>query len=90
MLSFYERVHPGGYGWKKIAAKLPEVKSDKGYFFLFVDWICGVVLVYMFLFGFGKIIFGEYLTGIILLLIGLIAALIIFWDLNRRGWEKIS
>ena len=90
LLSFYERVHPGGFGWKKIAAKLPEVKSDKGYFFLFVDWICGVVLVYMFLFGFGKIIFGEYLTGIVLLLIGLFAALIIFWDLNRRGWEKIS
>ncbi|MBL7129024.1 MAG: Na+:solute symporter [Ignavibacteria bacterium] len=90
LLSFYERVHPGGVGWKKIAAKLPEVKSDKGYFFLFVDWVCGVVLVYMFLFGFGKIIFGEYLTGIVLLLIGLFAALIIFWDLNRRGWEKIS
>jgi len=90
LLSFYKRVHPGGIGWKRIAAKLPEVKSDKGYFFLFVDWVCGVVLVYMFLFGFGKIIFGEYLTGIILLLIGLFAALIIFWDLNRRGWEKIN
>jgi hypothetical protein len=41
------------------------------------------------LFGFGKIIFGEYLTGVIFLLIGIVAALIIFWDLNRRGWEKI-
>jgi len=90
LLSFYKRVHPGGFGWKDIAAKLPEVKSDKGYFFLFVDWVCGVVLVYTFLFGFGKIIFGEYLLGIILFAIGILAAFVIYRDLSRRGWEKIS
>jgi len=54
LLDFYKIVHPGGFGWKKIAAKLPDVKSDTGYFVLFIDWGLGIILVYMFLFGIGK------------------------------------
>lgn len=88
--SFYKRVHPGGIGWKKISDKLPEVKPDSGYFFLFLDWICGIVLVYMFLFGVGKILFHDYLTGFLFLLIGLAAGGFIFWDLNRRGWKSLN
>jgi SSS family solute:Na+ symporter len=88
--SFYKKVHPGGIGWKKYALKHPDIKPDKGYGFLFVDWLCGVVLVYMFLFGIGKIIFGEYMTGILFLIVAFIAGGIIYWDLNRRGWEKLN
>ncbi|CUS93053.1 hypothetical protein JGI7_01763 [Candidatus Kryptonium thompsonii] len=42
----------------------------------------------MSLFGIGKIVLGEYLIGIVYLLIGLIAGLVIYWDLSKRGWEK--
>ncbi|MFH2096667.1 MAG: sodium:solute symporter family protein, partial [Bacteroidota bacterium] len=38
---FYTRIHPGGIGWRRIASLLPEVKSDKGYGYLFVNWISG-------------------------------------------------
>lgn len=88
--SFYKKVHPGGIGWKKIAALYPDITPDKGYGYLFLDWVCGVVLVYMFLFGTGKIIFGEYVTGIVFLLIAFAAGAVIYWDLNRRGWEKLN
>lgn len=87
---FYQKVHPGGIGWKSFAKQMPEVKPDGGYKYLFVDWICGVVLVYSFLFGFGKIIFGEYLLGFGLIILGLAAGAYIFYDLNKRGWEKLN
>ncbi|MBS1514316.1 MAG: Na+:solute symporter [Bacteroidetes bacterium] len=88
--NFYRRVHPGGIGWKKISGKLKDVAPDSGYFFLFIDWACGIVLVYMFLFGMGKIIFHDYLTGFVFILIGIGAGAVIFWDLNRRGWKSIN
>jgi len=88
--SFYRQVHPGGIGWKKISSKITDVTPDTGYFFLFVDWACGIVLVYMFLFGMGKILFHDYLMGFVFILIGLAAAGVIFWDLNRRGWKSIN
>ena len=88
--SFYRQVHPGGIGWKKISNKMKDVTPDTGYFFLFVDWACGIVLVYMFLFGMGKILFHDYLMGFVFILIGLAAAGVIFWDLNRRGWKSIN
>ncbi len=88
--SFYRQVHPGGIGWKKISNKMKDVTPDTGYFFLFVDWACGIILVYMFLFGMGKILFHDYLMGFVFILIGLAAAGVIFWDLNRRGWKSIN
>ncbi|MDQ3021628.1 MAG: Na+:solute symporter [Bacteroidota bacterium] len=88
--SFYRRVHPGGIGWKRISEKLTDVKSDSGYYLLFINWIAGVVLVYSFLFGFGKIIFGEYLAGLLFLLAGIAAALLIRRNFNKVGWETIN
>jgi len=58
--AFYTRVHPGGIGWKPIAAMLPEVKSDSGHWRMFFSWLCGVALVYASLFGIGELIFGNF------------------------------
>lgn len=88
--TFYKRVHPGGKGWKKIADKLPDIKSDKGYYVLFIDWIAGIVLVYSFLFGIGKIIFKDYTFGFLFLLIGALAALIIKRNFRIMNKELLS
>jgi hypothetical protein len=47
-------------------------------------------LVYGALFGIGKLVFGEWLTGIVLLIAAAIAGYFILWDLSRRGWETLS
>ena len=85
LLSFYRKVHPGGLGWRAVAAEAPDVISDSGFGRLFVDWICGVALVYATLFGIGKIIFAEWLPGFIYLAVAFIAAWIIWMDLKRQG-----
>ena len=43
----------------------------------------------MALFGIGKIVFGDTQTGFVYLVIGALAGWIIYWDLNRRGWETV-
>ncbi|MEZ4821758.1 MAG: sodium:solute symporter family protein [Ignavibacteria bacterium] len=88
--SFYTKVHPGGIGWKKISDKMPQVKSDSGYFLLFINWFAGVVLVYSFLFGVGKIIFGETLVGLVFLLVGISSAFVIKRNFDKVGWETIA
>ncbi|TVR38466.1 MAG: sodium:proline symporter [Bacteroidia bacterium] len=87
--SFYKKVHPGGPGWKQIAAQLPSVKSDTGYKSLFVNYIAGCVLVLFSLFGIGRLIFGEYLSAFIYLGIAALAAVVIYYNLSRTGWEKV-
>lgn len=88
--SFYSRVHPGGAGWKKIASLMPEVKGDSGYKYLFINWAAGCILVVFTLFGFGKIIFGEFGKGFLFIAIGLAAGTVIYFNMKKIGWEKIA
>jgi SSS family solute:Na+ symporter len=88
--NFYRRTRVGGAFWKPISDLIPEVKSDGSYFSLFLNWFLGVVLVYAFLFGIGKIIFGQWLYGAVLCAIGVGAAAGIYYDFNRRGWTKLN
>jgi Na+/proline symporter len=81
---FYQRVRPGGIGWKKFAAVFPDVQVDQGLQRMFFDWILGVIVIYAFLFGIGQLIFGLYTIGIILITIGSLAAFLIYLDLSRR------
>jgi len=66
------------------------VKITDDLLFSFLDWIAGCALIYAVLFGIGKILLKDFKPGIILLLIGAVAGAFIYWDLSRRGWERIS
>jgi len=88
--SFYTKVHPGGIGWKRISDKLSNIQSDKGYFLLFVSWAAGIVMVYAFLFGMGKIIFGQYLSGFIFIIVGIAAGYIIKRNFTKVGWDVLN
>ncbi len=88
--SFYARVHPGGPGWRRIAAGLPEVTGDKGYRALFVSYVCGCIMVLFSLFGTGKLIFGQHLQAGAYFFIAILAAGIIYYNLSRTGWDKVG
>jgi SSS family solute:Na+ symporter len=87
--SFYTRVHPGGNGWKSIAKQLPDIESDKGYRYLFMNWIAGAAMVLFFLFGLGRLIFHEYLAMLIYFTGGSLCAALIYRNMKRMGWEKV-
>lgn len=89
LLSFYEKIHPGGILWTPIAKKLPHVHGDSGYLQLIIDWMAGCVLVFFSLFGVGKLILGEYIIGFVLLIGAGISGYVIFRHLSSIGWKKV-
>jgi Na+/proline symporter len=89
LVSFYRRVRPGAFGWRPIAALAPDVKPSGIGIYNFIDWICGCVLIYGALFGFGKVLLKETLPGVIMLALAAIAGAVIYWDLSRRGWSSV-
>jgi hypothetical protein len=54
-----------------------------------IDWLCGCVLIYGWLFGIGKIILQEYAKGFVFLGVGTAAGAVIYRDLSRRGWSSV-
>lgn len=85
---FYRKVHPGGIGWRKIAQNIPDVKGDKGFPLLFINWILGCIMVLFSLFGFGKIIFHDYLTAVIYFSLAICSGYIIYRNMSKIGWES--
>ncbi len=89
LLAFYRRVRPSAALWGPVARKASDVTPAHDGLFNLMDWAAGCAFVYLTLFGVGKIIFGEALLGFVLLAIGALAAALIYWDLNRRGWKTV-
>jgi SSS family solute:Na+ symporter len=89
LIAFYRKVRPGAALWGPIAKLAPDIKPHRDGIYNLLDWAAGCVLVYMTLFATGKIIFGEVLVGVGLLIVAAAAGAVIIWDLNRRGWETV-
>jgi solute:Na+ symporter, SSS family len=90
LLAFYRRVRPGASLWGPIARQATDVPIQHDGIYNLLDWLCGCGLVYATLFGIGKLIFGQWLLGFGFIIIALGAGLIIYWDLNRRGWNTVA
>ena len=87
--TFYRKVHPGGRLWQHISEKIPEVKGDKNFKRMFINWIFGVTLVYSLLFGIGNLIFGMYVEFLISLLLAAVSVWVIYKNLSSIGWGTI-
>jgi len=81
--SFYERVRPGGRLWRPVAEKMPHVKPEFNFKDLAICWISGVIMVYMALFGLGKLLFGEYLTALLYFIVVAAAAYVISVNIRK-------
>ena len=72
--AFYQRVRPGGPGWRRISARLGYGRETiPGGALAWTNWLAGIVAVYASLFGIGKVVFGELGNGLVLLVIAALA-----------------
>ncbi len=90
LLEFYKRVRPAAAGWKPIAALAPEIAPVHDSWYNLMDWLLGCLMVYMTLFGIGKLLLGAPGMGTLFLAIAAVSGYGIYWDLSRRGWETLS
>lgn len=81
LINFYKKIHVGGIGWRRFKDKV-DLKPDSGYIKLFINWIFGVLLIYSSLFSFGKILFGEYLSGMLFLVLAIISIMVIYFNIK--------
>jgi len=86
--SFYKKVHPGGRGWKIISDEMPEVVSDTGFGRLFFNWFAGSLMVMLALFGIGKIIFAEYITGFSFITSSILLGFVISYNLSKMNLKE--
>jgi solute:Na+ symporter, SSS family len=64
---FYRQVRPGGPGWAAVSERLGFGRERiPGGALQWTNWIAGVIAVYTTLFGIGKLVFGDFGTGLIL------------------------
>jgi Na+/proline symporter len=90
LLAFYRRVRPNAALWGPVAREATDILPRRDGLFNLIDWLCGVVMIYAFLFGVGKIIFGEMGLGLIFVGAGALCGGIIYADLSKRGWETVG
>jgi Na+/proline symporter len=90
LLEFYRRVRPSAAGWQHIAALAPEIPATHDGWYNFMDWLLGCLMVYMALFGIGKLLLGSVGLGLLFIVISAVSGYAIYWDFSQRGWETLS
>lgn len=74
--AFYRRVRPGGPGWAPISRAAGFGREPiPGGALAWSNWVAGIIAVYTTLFGIGKLVFGELMTGLLLLGVAVLAFL---------------
>src|SRR5947208_2653170 len=89
LVAFYRRTRPSRVGWGPVAARAPDVRPSTDGLANLLDWIAGCVLVYVALFGVGRVLLHDPLPGILMLGLSAIAGAVIYRDLSRRGWRTV-
>ena len=85
LIAFYQRVRPEGPGWNTIASEagLAAAHAQGRLSLQIVNWILGCALIYGSLFGIGKLIFKEWVSGALFLLVAIVAGTLITRNLTR-------
>lgn len=86
LLSFYRKVTPASFGWKKVLDRYPGEKQVIGQLPKEIGlMMIGSVMVYAALFSTGFFIYGNMLAGFIAGAIAVVGGIIIF-----SSWKKLS
>lgn len=88
LVRFYKKVRPAGKLWAKIYKEYQLETSKDSLPVSLRDWIYGVILVYSFLFGLGKLFFGLNIEAVILLIISFITGFLLIRDINKMDFTS--
>jgi Na+/proline symporter len=81
--AFYRRVRPDVFGWKPIAATVPEIPAEHSLARNLADWVAGCAMIYFALFGVGKLCLLDLRTGAVLLILSVLCGAFVYRDLPQ-------
>ena len=90
LLAFYRRVKPSPTLWGPIAREAVEVAPQRDEGRNLFDWLAGCAMIYLTLFGVGKILFGHWRLGLVFLGVAVAAGYFVYTNLDRRGWKVLD
>lgn len=82
---FYRRVAPAGW-WGPIAEKCRDVKKLHLGWPEVINWVLTVISIYAALFGLGWLLMGQYIQGIIAMVICVITIILIMREIGKMEW----
>lgn len=85
LLSFYRKVRPAAFGWKKLLDRYPAEKQEQGQLPMEIGlMLVGSVMVYATLFAVGFWIYGNVVSASIATVIAIVGGIIII-----KSWKKM-
>ncbi len=84
--AFYRKVRPDVRGWKPVALREPNVPYTRDLGRNLLAWVLGCAMVYLALFGAGKIIFQQVALGVLMLLGSAVCGVLLYREQSARGW----
>jgi len=88
LLKFYRSVRPHVSGWQPVARLAPEVIPTRDLGRNLVSWALGCAMVYLALFGLGRVLLGPFWLGLALLTASAICAGLLYSNISRTGWSE--
>jgi hypothetical protein len=73
-------------GWKPIAALETQITQTRDLGRNLLSWVLGCAMVYLALFGAGKIIFRQPSVGLMMLVGSAVCAFVLYKEQSARGW----
>jgi Na+/proline symporter len=90
LVSFYRKARPDTRGWKHIAELTPDVPATYDLGRNLLAWVLGCAMVYLTLFGLGKLIMGGVGLGLGLLALAVVCAIFLYRDIAGRSWQEVG
>jgi Na+/proline symporter len=86
LVAFYRKTRPDVRGWQPIARLTPDITANRDLGRNLIAWLLGCAMVYLALFGLGKLILNQAALGIGLLVASVVCGFVLYKEQSRRGW----